>query len=66
MSAVDFLALTSSDQLLFILKNIFLFLKTNYFNEEVNNTEHAPSVRVPWKSVFVFTLAFPDSSSRCK
>ncbi len=42
---VDFLALTSSDQLLFILKLYISFYKTTYLNKELNCTEPFPSVR---------------------
>jgi hypothetical protein len=44
---VDLLVLTSLDQLLLILKNVFN--KTRYLYEEVNCTDPSPHpVRVPW------------------
>ncbi len=44
VSTVGRLVLTSSDQLLLILKNIFpLFNKTSYLNEEVNHAEPSRS-----------------------
>jgi hypothetical protein len=47
ISTVNLLALTSSDQLLFILKiSFFLFYKTSYHKEEVNCLEPSSSVRV--------------------
>ncbi len=49
ISTVVLLALTSSVQLLLIMKNIiFLFYKTCYLNEDTNCTEPFPSVRVSW------------------
>jgi hypothetical protein len=38
---IDFLALASSDQLLFVV-NIYIFYKTSFLNEEVNYTETSP------------------------
>jgi hypothetical protein len=48
ISTADLLLLTSSHQLLFMLKQCFDFFKTTNLNEEVNGTESCPSVRVPW------------------
>jgi hypothetical protein len=49
ISTVDLLVLTSLDQLLFIVKKLFLlFDKTSNLNEEVNGTDPSTSVRVPW------------------
>jgi hypothetical protein len=48
LSTVDLLVLTSLDQVHFILPTLCPFYKTSYLNEEVNCTEHSPSVRVPW------------------
>ncbi len=46
--AIYLLVLTSSDQLLLIMKmSISLFYKTSYFIEEVNCIEPTPSGRVP-------------------
>jgi hypothetical protein len=45
ITTIDLLALNSSDKLLFILKNIFLFYKTRFLNKEVNCTEPFPSVK---------------------
>ncbi len=46
LSTVDLLVLTSSDQLILILKIWFIFFyKTSNLNEEINCT---PSVSVPW------------------
>jgi hypothetical protein len=45
---IDLLALTSSDQLVFLLKVYFLFfVKTYYLKKEVNCTEPSPTVRTP-------------------
>jgi hypothetical protein len=49
LSKVDLLVLTSSDQLLLLMK-IFIFLfffQTSYLIEEVGRTELSLSVRVP-------------------
>jgi hypothetical protein len=47
ISTVDLILLTSPYQLLLILKNIFfIFYKPRYLNEEANNSEPSPSVRV--------------------
>ncbi len=48
ISTIDLLVLTSSDQLLFILKLYFLSYKTSYLNKEVNCIVPSLSVRVPW------------------
>jgi len=49
LSTVDFFVLTSLDELLLILQELFdFFYKTSYLNEEVNSTEPSPSVSVPW------------------
>ncbi len=53
ISTDDLLVLTSSDQLLFILKLYFSFYKTNYLNEEVNRIERSPSVRGSCNCVFL-------------
>jgi hypothetical protein len=51
---VDLQVLTSLDQLIFMLKILFIFFyKTSYFNEEVNCTEPYPSVSIPWYSTLV-------------
>jgi len=48
LSTVNFLVLTSLDQLIFIMKIFFTFVcKTSYLNKEVNRTEPFPSVSVP-------------------
>ncbi len=46
ITTIDFLVLTSWDQLMFLLI-FFLFYKTSYFNKEVSCTGSSPSVRVP-------------------
>ncbi len=52
-STIYLLVQTSLDQLLFILKILFIFLK-KYLNEEVNCTNPSPSVSIPWLSWRVF------------
>jgi hypothetical protein len=47
-SAIDLLARTRLDQLIFILEILFTFFKASYLNKEVNSTEPSPSVSVPW------------------
>jgi len=56
-STVDLLVLTRSDRLLLTLI-FFHFYKTSYFHEEVNSTEHIPSVRVPWLGNLVGGIFF--------
>jgi hypothetical protein len=52
-STVDLLVLTSSEQLLFVLKLHFsFFAKQPMPNEEVNCTEPFLSVRVPWLGTY--------------
>jgi hypothetical protein len=48
LSTVDFLVLTSIDELLLIMKRYLLFYRTGKLNEEVNRTEPSPSVMLPW------------------
>ncbi len=50
ISKVDLLVLTSSDQLLLLMRIfifLFFFLQTSYLIEEVGRTELSLSVRVP-------------------
>jgi hypothetical protein len=49
LSTIDLLALTSSDQLLFVPEKdvFFFFYKTSYLIKVVNGTDPFPSVRVP-------------------
>ncbi len=47
LNTVDFLVLTSLDQLFFPIE-ILNCLFTSYLNEEINCTEPSTSVSVPW------------------
>ncbi len=72
LRTVDLLALTSSDQLLLILKILFtLFTKTSYLNEEVNGTE--PTLRIVFpvlniknhlSMIWSFTINFFSRSTK--
>jgi hypothetical protein len=50
LSTVDFLELTSLDELIFILKILLTFVtKTSCLNEGANCTGSSPFVSVPWE-----------------
>jgi hypothetical protein len=54
---VDHLALTSLDQFILKLKELFAFsTKMSYLNEEVNCTEPPSSVRVPWIETLIICM----------
>jgi len=60
ISTIDFLVLTSLDQLLLILNWFIIFYKTTYLTEEVNRAEPSTSVSVPclhYKCVVAWALA---------
>jgi hypothetical protein len=59
MSTVGLLVITSLDQLLLTLTNLFYFLRNKILNEEVNCTKPSPSVRRPWSGDHLKTLLYP-------